>query len=93
MKCQLCKKKDLVKFNETLQKCNYFLFISGLFNHGHMAYEVDREPGPEGEPSLAEMTRKAIEILRKNSQGYFLMVEGKTQKRKIITKLQNEKVF
>lgn len=43
-----------------------------------MAYEVDREPGPEGEPSLAEMTRKAIEILRKNSQGYFLMVEGKS---------------
>ena len=52
--------------------------ISGLFNHGHMAYEVDREPGPEGEPSLAEMTRKAIEMLRKNSNGYFLMVEGKS---------------
>lgn len=45
-----------------------------------MAYEVDRDPGPDGEPSLAEMTRKAIEILRKNSRGYFLMVEGKTER-------------
>ncbi|XP_054711104.1 alkaline phosphatase, tissue-nonspecific isozyme-like [Uloborus diversus] len=51
-------------------------FLLGLFNHGHMAYEVDRDSGPEGEPSLAEMTKKAIEILRKNPRGYFLMVEG-----------------
>ena len=29
-----------------------------------------------GEPSLAEMTRKAIEILRENRKGYYLMVEG-----------------
>ncbi|GFU17926.1 alkaline phosphatase, tissue-nonspecific isozyme [Trichonephila clavipes] len=42
----------------------------------HMAYEVDRDSGPEGEPSLSEMTKKAIEILRKNPLGYFLMVEG-----------------
>ncbi|GBN99355.1 Alkaline phosphatase, placental type [Araneus ventricosus] len=50
--------------------------FSGLFNYGHMAYEVDRDKGPDGEPSLADMTRKAIEILRKNNRGYFLMVEG-----------------
>lgn len=41
-----------------------------------MAYEVDRKSGPDGEPSLAEMTKKAIQILRKNPLGYFLMVEG-----------------
>ncbi|GFQ80587.1 alkaline phosphatase, tissue-nonspecific isozyme, partial [Trichonephila clavata] len=41
-----------------------------------MAYEVDRDKSPDGEPSLAEMTKKAIEILRKNPRGYFLMVEG-----------------
>ena len=29
-----------------------------------------------GEPSLAEMTRKAIEVLRENRKGYYLMVEG-----------------
>ncbi|GFT20924.1 alkaline phosphatase, tissue-nonspecific isozyme [Nephila pilipes] len=51
-------------------------YLLGLFNYGHMAYEVDRDKGPDGEPSLAEMTRKAIEILRKNPRGYFLMVEG-----------------
>ncbi|GFY49481.1 alkaline phosphatase, tissue-nonspecific isozyme [Trichonephila inaurata madagascariensis] len=51
-------------------------YLLGLFNYGHMAYEVDRDKGPDGEPSLAEMTKKAIEILRKNPRGYFLMVEG-----------------
>lgn len=51
-------------------------YLLGLFNFGHMAYEVDRNSGPDGEPSLAEMTKKAIEILRKNPLGYFLMVEG-----------------
>ena len=29
-----------------------------------------------GEPSLTEMTTKAIDILKKNKNGYFLMVEG-----------------
>ncbi|GFT13500.1 alkaline phosphatase, tissue-nonspecific isozyme [Nephila pilipes] len=51
-------------------------YLLGLFNYQHMAYEVDRDSGPEGEPSLSEMTKKAIEILRKNPLGYFLMVEG-----------------
>ncbi|KFM70846.1 Alkaline phosphatase, tissue-nonspecific isozyme, partial [Stegodyphus mimosarum] len=44
-------------------------YLLGLFNYGHMAYEVDRDSGPDGEPSLAEMTRKSIEILRKNPRG------------------------
>ena len=41
-----------------------------------MKYEVDRENDTAGEPSIAEMTQKAIEILRKNPKGYFLFVEG-----------------
>jgi alkaline phosphatase len=41
---------------------------------GHMSYELDRDPTKE--PSLAEMTTKAIDILSKKTQGYFLMVEG-----------------
>ncbi|GBL96964.1 Alkaline phosphatase, tissue-nonspecific isozyme [Araneus ventricosus] len=65
------RKEDFDKVDPA--KTDYLL---GLFNHGHMAYEVDRDSGPDGEPSLAEMTRKAIEILRKNPRGYFLMVEG-----------------
>lgn len=65
------RKEDFDRVDPT--KTDYLL---GLFNHGHMAYEIDRDTGPEGEPSLAEMTRKAIQILRKNPRGYFLMVEG-----------------
>ena len=41
-----------------------------------MNYEVDRENNTAGEPSIAEMTEKAIQILRKNPRGYFLLVEG-----------------
>lgn len=41
-----------------------------------MAYELQRDKGPKGEPSLSEMTKKAIQILQKNSKGYFLLVEG-----------------
>lgn len=52
--------------------------LIGLFDQaasqGHMSYELDRNPAVE--PSLAQMTSKAIDILSKNSNGYFLMVEG-----------------
>ena len=40
-----------------------------------MQYEVDRDPSAE--PSLAEMTQKAIEILENDEDGFFLLVEGK----------------
>ncbi len=39
-----------------------------------MSYDIDRDPSIE--PSLAEMTAKAIEILSSNPKGFFLMVEG-----------------
>ncbi|MDF2936720.1 MAG: alkaline phosphatase [Paenibacillaceae bacterium] len=48
--------------------------IWGMFAPGAMAYEMDRSP--EKEPSLAEMTQKAIDVLSKNDNGFFLMVEG-----------------
>lgn len=50
--------------------------VLGLFNGSHMQYEVDRASDAGGEPSLAEMTVKAIEILEKNDEGFVLMVEG-----------------
>lgn len=50
--------------------------LLGLFNYSHMQYEYDREADPAGEPSLTDMTTKAIEILEKNDNGYFLMVES-----------------
>ncbi len=52
--------------------------LIGLFDQavteGHMSYELDRDPAKE--PSLAQMTLKAIDALAKNTNGYFLMVEG-----------------
>ncbi len=50
--------------------------LLGLFERSHMRYEFDRAADKAGEPSLAEMTSKAIDILSKNSKGFFLMVEG-----------------
>lgn len=50
--------------------------VTGLFHPGHMQYDNDRNKGASGEPSLAEMTKKGIEILKKNDKGFFLMVEG-----------------
>jgi len=50
--------------------------LLGLFNSSHMQYELDRQHDLGSEPSLAEMTEKSIDILRKNDKGYFLMVEG-----------------
>lgn len=50
--------------------------LLGLFASDHMQFEADRAGDTAGEPSLAEMTRLAIEILRRNPKGYFLLVEG-----------------
>lgn len=48
--------------------------IWGLFAQDAMHYDFDRNG--TGEPSLAEMTQKALQILSKNRNGFFLMVEG-----------------
>lgn len=50
--------------------------LLGLFERSHCEYEADRALDTGGEPSLTEMTGKAIDILSKNRKGYFLMVEG-----------------
>lgn len=50
--------------------------LLGLFDPSHMEYTIDRESDTGGEPSLSEMTSKAIEILSKNSKGYYLNVEA-----------------
>ena len=48
----------------------------GLFERSHMEYEHDRLGDQGGEPSLTEMTEKAIQILSRNKRGYVLMVEA-----------------
>ena len=45
-----------------------------LFGQMDMPYDIDRNPAET--PSLEEMTRKAIERLATNENGFFLMVEG-----------------
>jgi alkaline phosphatase len=47
--------------------------VIGLFTKSHMSYEADRDP--KLEPSLSEMTAKAMDVLKKRGS-YFLMVEG-----------------
>lgn len=48
----------------------------GLFAPDAMQRDLDRAEFAPEEPSLAEMTRKAIEILSKDPEGFFLFVEG-----------------
>ncbi|MDT0595897.1 alkaline phosphatase [Glaciecola petra] len=50
--------------------------VFGLFNESHMQYDADRGNDIAGEPSIAEMTQTAIDILDNNQDGFFLMVES-----------------
>jgi alkaline phosphatase len=50
--------------------------VLALFEGSHLEYEHDRPKDAAGEPSVAEMTAKAIDILSKNPEGFVLMVEG-----------------
>ena len=48
--------------------------LFGMFSPDHVAYEDKRDP--DLDPTLREMTEKAVEILRRGERGFFLMVEG-----------------
>lgn len=50
--------------------------VLALFEPSVMKYEADRSADGAGEPSLVDMTKKAIEILRQDRDGFFLMVEA-----------------
>ncbi len=50
--------------------------LLGLFEPGHMQFSLDQPNDPGGEPTLAAMTEKAISILNRNPDGFFLLVEG-----------------
>ncbi|XP_037530495.1 intestinal-type alkaline phosphatase [Nematolebias whitei] len=49
-------------------------FLLGLFEPKDCRYELERDQTMD--PSLTEMTEKAIKILSKNPKGFFLFVEG-----------------
>jgi alkaline phosphatase len=50
--------------------------LLGLFEPSQMQFNYDLPKDKGGEPSLTEMTTKAIEILSRNKNGFFLMVEA-----------------
>jgi len=50
--------------------------IWGIFANDAMAQDMNRPYTKPNEPTLAEMTRKAIETLSKDKDGFFLFVEG-----------------
>jgi alkaline phosphatase len=47
--------------------------LLGLFACGSMSFDLERQ---DNEPSLTEMTRKALSLLSADADGFFLMVEG-----------------
>ena len=48
--------------------------VLGLFSRSRMKYEMERAGSTE--PSIADMTTRAIELLQRNTNGYLLVVEG-----------------
>jgi alkaline phosphatase len=52
--------------------------VWGLFSSSHMQAHIDRQWLAPDEPSIAEMTAKAIELLSHEyaEEGFFLMIEG-----------------
>ena len=48
--------------------------VWALFGDRALPYSIDRNP--DKVPSLAEMTGKALDVLSKNENGFFLMIEG-----------------
>ncbi|MDN3639010.1 alkaline phosphatase [Simiduia curdlanivorans] len=59
-----------------LEKTKSQANLLGLFSPSHMAYDLDRAQEQYSEPSLADMTRVAINRLKSHKNGFFLMVEG-----------------
>lgn len=51
-------------------------YLLGIFANGHLPMDYARNKGPEGQPSLQEMTVAALRVLAKSENGYFLAVEG-----------------
>lgn len=50
--------------------------VLALFNPSHVRYEYDRETESPDELSIMEMTKVAMNLLSKNPNGYYLMVEA-----------------
>ena len=50
--------------------------LLGLFSPHDMSFELDRRSEDHWQPTLAEMTDKALDIMDRSPKGFFLLVEG-----------------
>ncbi|SHE91054.1 alkaline phosphatase [Marinitoga hydrogenitolerans DSM 16785] len=70
---KLAKEKGFDYINTKEELLNYTgEKVLGLFNYSHLPAASDRV----NEPMLADMTKKALEVLSKDNDPFFLMVEG-----------------
>ncbi|MGE7942202.1 alkaline phosphatase [Lysinibacillus xylanilyticus] len=69
------KNYDIVKTRDELLNSTSSK-IWGSFAPSALAYDLDRAKTKPTEPTLAEMTGKAIDTLKKDEDGFFLFVEG-----------------
>ncbi|PGA89732.1 alkaline phosphatase [Bacillus toyonensis] len=66
---------DLVETKDALLKSKSDK-IWGSFSHNALAFDMDREATNPEQPTLSQMTEKAIQTLSKDKDGFFLFVEG-----------------
>ncbi|GAB6421576.1 alkaline phosphatase [Bacillus luti] len=50
--------------------------IWGSFSHNALAFDMDRAAANPEQPTLSQMTEKAIHTLSKDKDGFFLFIEG-----------------
>ena len=65
-------KEERIVFDSKMNTVS--LVMAGVFEPSHMRYVNDSDEA--GEPSLAQMVEKAIHLMKKNTKGYVLFVEG-----------------
>ncbi|XP_014286122.1 alkaline phosphatase [Halyomorpha halys] len=51
-------------------------YLLGIFSNHHFPFDCERNTSDVGMPSLEQMTTTAVKILKKNKNGFLLMVEG-----------------
>lgn len=69
------KKYDFVETKDELVRSKSKK-IWGAFSQRDLAYDMDRNRTHPEQPTLAEMTKKSIQTLSKDKDGFFLFVEG-----------------
>ena len=69
----------LPSFSYSVPLLSSSFYHSGLFHDSGMTFVIEREQKnrTEVEPTMEEMVEKALQILKKNPKGFFLLVEGK----------------